>query len=205
MKIKTCDFDSCNKILSVKNKSGHCKTHNMVVYNKRQERLRQKPPSVVCNFKDCQIVLGFRNTSGYCRSHRALLTKTTHCKFTEDPKKYMMDYDKIRGTDPNRKRKKRDSWLKTKYGITIEDYDRMLLSQDGKCFLCKKEEVTVQNNGSSEEQLFIKNLAVDHNRETGQVRKLLCFRCNSGLGSFAHDPILLREAANYLEEYEGFS
>lgn len=35
--------------------------------------------------------------------------------------------------------------------------------------------------------------------ETGEVRGLLCTRCNQGIGSFDHDPVLLHSAAEYLE------
>jgi len=55
------------------------------------------------------------------------------------------------------------------YGITIQDYDRMLEEQRGVCAICKKPEKN-------------RKLAVDHDHETGRVRGLLCTNCNNTLG-----------------------
>ena len=43
-------------------------------------------------------------------------------------------------------------------------------------------------------------LHVDHNKETGEVRGLLCKDCNIGLGSFKDNPESLINAAKYIEE-----
>ena len=69
---------------------------------------------------------------------------------------------------------------KTKYGITIEDYDRMLQEQNGKCKLCNKEEHV---RGTSPDKKP-KRLAVDHCHTTGKVRGLLCHNCNVMLGQY---------------------
>ena len=70
--------------------------------------------------------------------------------------------------------------LKSKYGITQNDYDEMYLAQEGKCSICGKEE----------------KLEVDHNHDTGNVRGLLCKSCNMTL---AHDANWMRAALAYLE------
>ena len=42
------------------------------------------------------------------------------------------------------------------------------------------------------------SLVVDHDHSTGQIRGLLCQRCNLGIGHFRDDPLLLEFAAQYL-------
>ena len=44
-----------------------------------------------------------------------------------------------------------------------------------------------------------KDVHLDHDHATDQVRGLLCRNCNLGLGSFKDSPELLRRAAFYLE------
>jgi nitrate/TMAO reductase-like tetraheme cytochrome c subunit len=76
-------------------------------------------------------------------------------------------------------------------GLPFErmDYDRWYQIQQGCCRICKKHNTE-----------FTRNLAVDHNHETGIVRGLLCINCNKGLGHFQDDKQLLREAIKYLNQ-----
>lgn len=65
---------------------------------------------------------------------------------------------------------------------------RLLRLQRDVCAICKEKCKTG------------KNLAVDHDHDQGNVRGLLCARCNMILGSVKDDPDLLRDMARYLEE-----
>lgn len=85
--------------------------------------------------------------------------------------------------------------LKRYYGLTGEDYGRMLAAQGGVCEVCSRPEVRLRPDGTPTP------LHVDHDHETGKVRSLLCYTCNSGLGSFADDPARLRAAADYIERH----
>lgn len=87
------------------------------------------------------------------------------------------------------KRKYRDWELKRLFGISIEDYDRMLAEQGGVCAICEKPELNRKS----------KTLSVDHNHKTGQVRGLLCSICNSALGYFKEDVKIIESAIAYLE------
>ena len=78
------------------------------------------------------------------------------------------------------------------FGLTIEQYNAMLAAQGGTCAICHQVE-TASYQGT------ILRLAVDHDPDTGMVRGLLCRLHNQGIGQFAHDPDMLREAAAYLE------
>ena len=77
--------------------------------------------------------------------------------------------------------------LKRLYGISLDDYDRMLKEQGEKCAICKRPRS--ENN---------RNLHVDHNHATGKVRGLLCIRCNAGLGYFRESLELFDAAREYL-------
>ena len=55
--------------------------------------------------------------------------------------------------------------LKTKYGLTFQQFLAILFLQDGVCALCKR----LPKKGS---------LHVDHDHETKRVRGLLCYSCN---------------------------
>lgn len=68
-----------------------------------------------------------------------------------------------------------------RYGITLDDYERMLEWQRGCCAICGEE----------------KELVVDHDHVTGEVRGLLCRGCNFQLG-FVEQPGWLAKALSYL-------
>jgi hypothetical protein len=80
--------------------------------------------------------------------------------------------------------------LKTRYGITPEKYQSMLLAQDGVCAICG----TDAPGGQSAV------MHVDHDHVTGNVRGLLCTNCNRGIGYFGDDPSVLERAAKYLRK-----
>ena len=85
-------------------------------------------------------------------------------------------------------RKKKDgSWLKSKYGITRDQYLEMVADQGGLCAICGTE---------------YHPLMVDHCHVTGVVRGLLCRRCNIALGWMEDKVDRLRAAADYLEAVE---
>ena len=84
--------------------------------------------------------------------------------------------------------------LQRKYGITIEDYERMLQEQKGVCKLCLKPEKR-ELKGFME---GVPPLSVDHCHETGIVRGLLCYDCNHMLGLAHDDPEVLARAIEYL-------
>lgn len=60
--------------------------------------------------------------------------------------------------------------LKSRYGLTFEQYNEILKQQNYKCIICGK---TKKEN--------IRRLNVDHNHQTGYIRGLLCNFCNSRL------------------------
>jgi len=86
--------------------------------------------------------------------------------------------------------------LKRNFGITLDDYNGMLKSQNFKCAICGHPETAI--NPRSNKPF---DLAVDHCHETGSVRALLCQNCNHAIGNFKDSTDLLTNAINYLQAH----
>lgn len=69
------------------------------------------------------------------------------------------------------------------YGLTEAEREEMVSSQMGICSICLRRPA----------------VHVDHCHETGKVRGVLCFNCNSAIGKLGDDPDTVRRAAAYLE------
>jgi hypothetical protein len=96
-------------------------------------------------------------------------------------------------TDPAHKRRRLSTTLMSKYGISVDEFDQMMLVQGGLCAICKTE--LVQSDKS-------RKPCVDHCHKTNGVRGLLCHPCNTGLGYFRDDPARFSAAAEYVMRYE---
>ena len=88
-----------------------------------------------------------------------------------------------------KKQRDRANHLKRNYNMTTDDYESMSLKQDGVCFVCRQPEMVQPQ------------LVVDHNHETGDIRKLLDTPCNTVLGLVGESPERLRALADYLEAH----
>ena len=76
------------------------------------------------------------------------------------------------------------TYFQRKYGIARERVEEMLEGQAGLCLICQRH---LAGKGH-----------VDHDHATGEVRGILCFPCNGGLGQFQEDPTILLRAVAYL-------
>ncbi len=100
--------------------------------------------------------------------------------------------------DPEKRRTWVNNWYKTPkgkearsrrkytmYGLTKQQYEDLIELQQSCCPICKKPVDPAKFN-------------TDHHHGTGQVRGLLCARCNKGLGHFAENIDSLQNAVTYL-------
>lgn len=83
-------------------------------------------------------------------------------------------------------------WKWQGINLTSEEYGQMTLTQDAKCYICGK----IPKR---------RRLAVDHNHQTGKVRKLLCTHCNVKVGwveNLQADPAFYQKVLDYLKKHQ---
>jgi len=116
--------------------------------------------------------------SKYCRD-----------KHPDSKKKKAEDIKNWKARNPEKVRagglKHQEKQLLKRYGLSIEDKEKLLASQDGKCAVCRGP---------------FDKICVDHNHKNGEVRGLLCRCCNWLLGNSRDNPTTLRRGADYLEK-----
>ena len=83
---------------------------------------------------------------------------------------------------------RRNYHLFSKYGLTADAFDSMFLGQGKSCAIC----------GSLD--FGKRGPIVDHNHETGEIRGILCNRCNVCIGQLDDNCALLQRAADYLKK-----
>lgn len=125
------------------------------------------------------------------REYELGIDSTLH-KYCSIPCRQKWHYRRWRSNGGRRdKRKQQDYWLRSKYGITADQRDEMLVAQGGCCAICNTSEPSGYN------------WHVDHNHETGEVRGLLCSKCNQGIGLFDESTVNLESAIDYLRRHNG--
>src|SRR5580658_1512140 len=82
----------------------------------------------------------------------------------------------------------REQFLIRKYGLTLAAFDAMFAAQGGRCASCQTDEFVGPG----------KKPHVDHDHYTGEVRGLVCVRCNVILGMAQDDCARLEACIRYL-------
>lgn len=83
--------------------------------------------------------------------------------------------------------------LKKRFGISLERYNEMKEAQKHVCAICGNPETAIDHRTKK-----LRDLAVDHCHITGEIRGLLCTRCNTAIGLLQDDVDLLAKAISYL-------
>lgn len=124
----------------------------------------------------------------YCKGCKLKKERESAQKYIKKPKQIKYVY-------------KKDAHLKNRYGISLDEYNRIFLFQKGKCWICGTEPkniaLAVDHKHLPNESRVRKKKEIWRIREN--VRGLLCFRCNKGLQFYSDRPERLRNAALYLE------
>lgn len=122
--------------------------------------------------------------------HREYMRKYNRERYANDPeykarKRKASKKWKQKQTPTSMASLQRKALLKHRYGMAPEEFDSLLVQQNGECAVCRS-----PDPGAS--------WHIDHCHETEVVRGILCQRCNMALGLFADDPIILEQAIKYL-------
>ena len=105
---------------------------------------------------------------------------------------YKRGYYKEHGKSEYRIHRERVSAILSKYGLTEEEYQQKFQEQQGLCGACGKPEEFHYKDGTPY------RLAVDHDHDTGQIRMLLCRRCNLALGHLQDSPERVQALLAYI-------
>ncbi len=142
--------------------------------------------------------------SEFGREKRSKIGKSSHCKVC---RRSAVDSHYSGLSDEEKKRRRapyvngaycRSANYKKLYGITLEDVRKMHQDQMGLC----------ANRGCGQAIEVDKIIGphkhkavVDHNHETGKVRGLLCYKCNTSLGLLEDKNVVLG-LTEYLHKYD---
>lgn len=110
-------------------------------------------------------------------------------KDPEDKRLYWKEYSKLK-----RVQKRYDSYksnLKIKFGLTLEQYNEILIKQNFCCALCERHV-----------SQFKIRLAVDHDHKTGRIRGLLCTSCNVALAVLGDSEESIQNVLDYLNDVD---
>lgn len=136
----------------------------------------------------CKECVRHRQNKDY---HTSPKQKITNKKYRSSPrgKKTRQRYVQTNNYKFNRWK----YWLRDKYDLTPEQYSQMLADQNSCCKICGQLETAANQYG-------LMRLAIDHNHNTGEIRGLLCQKCNQAIGLMNENTKVLRKAVEYLEK-----
>jgi len=155
---------------------------------KRELRLQADGNAKFCT-KCCTMhpVEAFRSRGG---SNSHLLHSTCNKCLYEAHRNWV-----AKNPDRVQEYRNKDSWTLAKRcarrGITPEQLVDRYERQEECCAICK-------------DGIELVGSAIDHNHDTGEFRGVLCKQCNRALGMFKDNPVILRNAVEYLDAFGSY-
>ncbi len=86
-----------------------------------------------------------------------------------------------------REHARQGNWRRNRYGVTKDWYNGECEKRDNKCDICRRK---------------VNALGVDHCHVSGEIRGLLCHKCNSGIGLLGDGLNGICDALSYLIKAE---
>jgi len=81
--------------------------------------------------------------------------------------------------------------IKRKYGLSGDDFNRLIDNQNGACAICERTDWNGKKPG------------VDHDHATGKIRGILCHNCNAALGHIKDNQKTAKAIFAYLCKHQG--
>lgn len=123
--------------------------------------------------------------TGFRECKTCLQVRSRH-NYAAKPELYREHNRRWRRENPERSDLTRHaSHIRINYGLSLDEYDAMLVRQGGGCAVC----------GALPDG---RRLHIDHDHETGKVRGLLCSGCNTAIGGFREDVATILDGAEYV-------
>ena len=138
------------------------------------------------------VILNIENLTKPIKKKGNILKNIKHGGFKKTLSQKQKKKRKLNKNNIQQRDKEFGYSIKYKYGISLDDYNKKLISQNYKCAICGRE----QKNKTK------RILKIDHNHKTGKIRGLLCFYCNIAVGHFEDNIVSLKKAIKYLKHYE---
>ena len=175
-------------------------TCNDQAFRKRQRLLKPKLYCLKCNTELTGIKRKFCSNACGHRHRVPLFTKEKSCEHCGKTfvvsnrslnKRCCSKSCHLEVTKQQRRLTQFQRKLKRK-NLSEQQLNEMIQRQDNRCAICRKVEVGRHQSGK------LRDLAVDHCHETTKTRGLLCTRCNTGIGLFNENWLVLENAIEYL-------
>lgn len=195
---KQCSFEGCVRGVKAKRFCGpHYQQH---LAGGELKPLRQQNEGRECRTPGC---VSAAVTKGFCHNHYTFQRRL-------DPKILARERSNSRARYAKKPEAQKDRQLKCNYGISLDDYNRMLEEQGGVCGMCGEPETAVLHGK-------VISLAVDHDHDHDWahtatqagcpecIRELLCRECNVFLGKVGESEGKLTAVINYLQKHRGRS
>lgn len=168
---------------------------------------RGKPPQtrVTAKGRVCTRCLVWKPWDKFSKHHRGSNGHSARCKdcyrldYRSNRESILKSKSVYRAENRNVLRKRnRKHQLKRLYGLSVEEFDKLFLSQGKSCAICARK---LHKQGRWSGKGSRKNVAhVDHDHNNGEVRGILCGDCNWAIALLNDDPSNCIGAANYLEQ-----
>lgn len=202
---KTCA--TCNKVKTIScfNNSPVKGIYEVCKECRRKEtNLKKEVPLGYKRCSRCTFIRPLTHFTSSKRSKDGLKYCCVLCKKEKDAewfkKHYSGNEDKFSKwyrENPKLARISHKDWsLKNKYGISLIEYDALVIKHKNVCAICKQPETAKDKNGT------VWRLSVDHCHSSNEIRGLLCNNCNTALGLLKDSVSNLEKAILYLRLHQ---